>query len=108
MPQTVESLIPMSSREYHVTVSEQAREDFRDIISYTVQMWGEAQASLYGETINQAITALAVQPLSGKSDLAPYRYIRAGKHMLFYRMDGHSVIISRILHGKMDFSRHLA
>ncbi len=35
------------------------------------------------------------------------RCARAGKHYVFYRIEGDTVRVSRILHEKMDFSRHL-
>jgi toxin ParE1/3/4 len=70
-------------------------------------MWGEPQAFLYEKIIDQAITDIAKNPLSGKTDVSPYRYIRAGKHLVFYRLEQTSITIARILHSSMDFPRHL-
>jgi plasmid stabilization system protein ParE len=47
------------------------------------------------------------KPLMGNGDLPPYRHVRAGKHIVFYRLTGDKVQVSRILHSAMDFVRHL-
>jgi hypothetical protein len=36
-----------------------------------------------------------------------YLKFRAGEHVIFYRVDGDAIIIIRILHGRMDSTRHL-
>jgi toxin ParE1/3/4 len=98
----------MSSRKtYSLSLSDEAREDFRDILSYTIQMWGERQAEEYAAILHKALTAIEQNPLIGKGDLLPYRHVSAGKHIVFYRLTGNTVQVSRILHSAMDFVRHL-
>lgn len=98
----------MSSRKtYSLSLSDEAIEDFRDILSYTMQMWGEQQVEEYAAIVHKALTAIEQNPLTGKNDLPPYRHVRAGKHIVFYRVTGNDIYVSRILHSAMDFVRHL-
>ena len=98
----------MSSRKtYSLSLSDEAIEDFRDILSYTMQMWGERQVEEYATILHKALTAIEQNPLMGNGDLPPYRHVRAGKHIVFYRLTGDKVQVSRILHSAMDFVRHL-
>lgn len=98
----------MSSRKtYTLSLSDEAIEDFRDILSYTMQMWGEQQVDQYAAILDKALTAIQQNPLMGKADLPPYRHVSAGKHIVFYRLTGNKIQVSRILHSAMDFVRHL-
>ncbi len=98
----------MSSRKtYSLSLSNEAIEDFRDILSYTMQMWGEQQVEEYSAILHKALIAIEQNPLMGKGDLPPYRHVTAGKHIVFYRLTGSKVQVSRILHSAMDFVRHL-
>ncbi len=98
----------MSSRKtYSLSLSDEAIEDFRDILSYTMQMWGGQQVEEYSTILHKALIAIEQAPLMGKSDLPPYRHVTAGKHIVFYRLTGDKVQVSRILHSAMDFARHL-
>lgn len=103
-----ESLRLMSSRKtYSLSLSDEAIGDFRDILSYTMQMWGEQQVEEYATILHKALAAIEQNPLIGKDDLPSYRHIRAGKHVVFYRVTRDKVQVSRILHSAMDFVRHL-
>ncbi len=107
-PRREESPRLMSSRKtYSLSLSNEAIEDFRDILSYTMQMWGEQQVEEYSTILHKALIAIEQDPLMGKGDLPPYRHVRAGKHVVFYRLTGDKVKVSRILHSAMDFVRHL-
>ncbi|MDC8451095.1 MAG: type II toxin-antitoxin system RelE/ParE family toxin [Nitrospira sp.] len=98
----------MSSRKtYSLSLSDEAIEDFRDILSYTMQMWGERQVEEYATILHKALTDIEQDPLVGKGDLPPYHHVRAGKHVVFYRLTEDKVQVSRILHSAMDFVRHL-
>ena len=98
----------MSSRKtYSLSLSDKAIEDFRDILSYTMQMWGARQVEEYSTILHKALTAIEQDPLTGKGDLPPYRHVIAGRHVVFYRLTGNKVQVSRILHSAMDFVRHL-
>ena len=75
----------MSSRKtYSLSLSDKAIEDFRDILSYTMQMWGARQVEEYSTILHKALTAIEQDPLTGKGDLPPYRHVIAGKNMSFF------------------------
>ena len=97
----------MSARKYTLTLTHRARLDFQDILSHTLQMWGDRQLAEYKGLLDGALTLIQNTPETGQNDLPPYRYVRAGKHYIFYRIDGDTISVSRILHGSMDFIRHL-
>lgn len=97
----------MSSTKYQLTLSYAAREDFRDILSYTLQMWGDRQMEEYGSMLHAALIAIEQNPEIGKTNLPPYRYFKVAQHYIFYRLHKNNIAVSRILHGKMDFIRHL-
>ena len=97
----------MSSHKYHLVVTDEAKEDFKHILSFTRRVWGEQQADKYGNMLHRILGVIELTPEHGKSALPPCRYVRAGQHYIFYRLDGDTIFILRILHSKMDFSRHL-
>jgi len=107
MRQQAENLIPMSSPDFTLELSERAQLDFQDILSYTLQTWGEEQLVKYRDLIASSFTVLTKNPESGRGDIIPYRRYTAGQHFIFYRIEGTTVIIVRILHRRSDFLRHL-
>lgn len=93
-------------------LSRKAAEDLDRIWDYTVKEWSEEQAITYYRQIHQTVISLSSHTnISGR----PYEHIREGllgyhvnRHIIFYRKatDG-TILVSRILHEKMDFRRHL-
>ena len=98
----------MSSRKFSLELSSLAKRDFRDILSYTTQMWGERQLAEYKGVIDSSLNAIAENPDAGcqrgKSDL---QFRRAGQHLIFYQTIGETIFVVRILHGQMDIEFHL-
>jgi toxin ParE1/3/4 len=92
-------------------VSPRARADLEEIWDYTAERWGIDQAEIYVRLLQDAIETVADDPRKGRpcDDIrAGYRKYAAGSHMLFYRSAGAGGIdVVRILHGGMDFERHL-
>ncbi|MCT1685234.1 type II toxin-antitoxin system RelE/ParE family toxin [Corynebacterium appendicis] len=90
-------------------LKEQAVEDLRGIWSYSETQWGPAQAERYLRTLERQFAWIADHPTSGKlvPGISGYRQRAAGSHMIIYRLDGRGVIVVRVLHQKMDPSRHL-
>jgi plasmid stabilization system protein ParE len=70
-------------------------------------MWGDQQVDKYGDLLHNTLRAIELNPEIGKADLPPYRYVRAGQHYVFYKLDSDTISVFRILHSKMDFTRHL-
>lgn len=97
----------MSFRKYHLELTERTKGDFLDILSYTLQTWGEQQLGEYRSILNDTLNAIGQEPEAGKKYSPPYRYIKAGKHVVFYHIIGDKVLVSRILHSAMDFVMHL-
>lgn len=93
--------------DYYLVLSDEAKEDFRDILQYTLQEWGERQMQRYVDILNTAFLEIETNPLKGKKDFPPYRFVRAKDHYIFYRIENKTIVVSRILHGAMNFLRHL-
>ena len=85
-------------------LSRLAESDLEGIADYTVDAWGAAQAIRYIDGLLECCERVARSPLLGRScrKIGPgYRRIEQGKHVLFYRLSGEEVLISRILHQDM-------
>ncbi len=76
---------------------------------YTLEKWGEAQRAKYAALIYSALKKLVSFPAFGhkRPDLSPdHRAYKIGHHFIIYRIVGHEIQISRILHESMDFQRY--
>ena len=68
------------------------------------------QAEDYIRLLQNAIETVAEDPRRGRpcdEIRKGYRKYVAGSHMIFYRKAKSGIDIVRILHGRMDFERHL-
>lgn len=107
---------------WRVRLSAAAEDDFRNILRWTSERFGEAQARRYAGTLMQAIQALRAGPEApgsrrrdeispGLMTLHVARGGRKGRHMAAYRIgpsaDPPTIDILRILHDSMDLSRHV-
>ena len=93
-----------------LVVSAAARADLRAIARYTERKWTPAQAKTYLGLLARGFAQLARRPKLGKTreDIAPgYRSLPVGRHLIFYRLDGKTVVIVRVLHQSMDSRLHL-
>lgn len=93
-------------------LSKLAEKDLSGIWRYTLDTWSREQADKYVTGLLKAMEDISKAPASvGR----PYEHVRTGyrkflwgKHVIFYKISGDgSVFISRVLHEKMDFDRHL-
>ena len=97
--------------------SPRARRDIAEVIHYTVERWGLDQAREYANLIEEALVAIATNPVRGQArdDVRPgLRSLhirqrgRPARHVLFYRTNAAgSVEVVRFLHDAMDFAQHL-
>ena len=55
----------MSPPKPVLELADLAKSDFRDILSYTWQMWGDLQMDVYQDIIDQALRAIASDPKKG-------------------------------------------
>lgn len=107
------------SRNWIVRLTHQAELDVLDIAKWTAEQFGALQADQYLETISQALEALTNGPetagVKNRNELAPgictlhiARYGRKASHFVVFRVSEEQVLdILRILHDRMDLSRHI-
>ncbi|PRZ42715.1 toxin ParE1/3/4 [Antricoccus suffuscus] len=87
-----------------------ARHDLSGIWDYTAEHWDQAQAEKYVLEIKAAIERIAADPERGRSCdeiRRSYRRYGIGSHLVFYRESTDTVDVIRILHQRMDPTRHL-
>ena len=92
-----------------VLLTPRARGDIDDIWEFSVGRWGADRAVAYVREIGAVLSAIGEDPEGGQrcDTIRPgYFRRRAGAHVVFYRV-AESVVVVRILHGRMDFMRHL-
>lgn len=92
-------------------LSKLAEEDLMAIAAYSKKHWGKLIAKHYINALHICFESLSRTPQLGKSRDAiklGYLSMNEGSHVIFYKLtaDNHVVIV-RILHQRMDFSRHL-
>ena len=100
----------MSRRKFDLAFSVSAESDIDDILAYTLINWGERQLSEYKKILEAALKAIEKNPKVGRirDDLRrEYRSYHFGKHLIFFRIEGTTVFISRVLHERRDFARGL-
>ncbi|MEW5424581.1 type II toxin-antitoxin system RelE/ParE family toxin [Amorphus sp. 3PC139-8] len=95
------------SRKY--LIRPKAEEDLRDIGRYTRKTWGREQTRRYLRAIHDKLQRLSETPEIGaaRDEIAEgYRSARVGHHLVFYRIDGDTVVV-RVLHESMDLQCRL-
>ena len=110
------------TRNWTVRLTAAAEADFAEILRWTVDQFGEAQARIYAETISAALNDLAAGPtivgaskrddiLKGIITLHVARKGRKGRHFVMFRVgrtpDRDVIEVLRLLHDAMDLQRHL-
>lgn len=84
--------------------------DLQSLRSYTLETWGGAQEQRYLDALWKKFEEILADPARWRQreDLFPGCRIAAqGKHVILFRVEGSVLQIVRILHGAMDFPRHL-
>jgi len=87
-----------------------ARADIAGIWRYTAQRWDPDQAYRYIRELQRVIETIARDPSKGRRcDDVRAGYLRypAGTHVVFFRRAQDTTIVVRVLHQRMDFTRHL-
>ncbi len=110
---------PAGPRTWAVLLAEAAEADFRDIVRWTTEQFGDAQARVYAETLSAAIESLAGGPTvvgaRSRDDIAKGLFAlhvgRKGSHFVMFRIgkdrERACVEVLRLLHEAMDLARHL-
>jgi toxin ParE1/3/4 len=84
--------------------------DLRSIHTYTLERWGPAQEAIYLDRMWTKFESLLAdsRPYRFRPDLFPGCQIAAeGKHVILFRVQHSTLQVVRVLHGAMDFKRHL-
>ena len=112
----------MGGSSWTVRLSAAAETDYRQILRWTMENFGSAQARSYADTLSSALNALSAGPaIIGVKDrpeignnirtLHVARNGRKGRHFVMFRVgsiQGRDVIdVLRLLHDSMDLERHL-
>lgn len=112
----------MAENTWTVRLSAAAEVDFRQILRWTVENFGSAQARVYADTLSSALKALSAGPSvigvkerpeigSNIWTLHVARNGRKGRHFIMFRVTGAQdskvIDVLRLLHDSMDLERHL-
>lgn len=87
-----------------VRYSAAAEADLFSIGAYTLQTWGEAQASHYLSSLEDCCERLARNPMLGRAcdEIRPgLRRMPEGRHVIFYQRKVRGIFVVRILHAGM-------
>lgn len=87
-----------------------AQRDLSSIWDYTEERWDALQAETYAIEIQAAIERIADRPDRGRpcdEVRTGYRRYAVGSHLVFYVDTGSGIDVIRILHQRMDPTRHL-
>ena len=86
-----------------------AEDDLYKIISTTINSWGNEQAKEYAQNIDTALIKLAQYPDFGRERNEVYNGAKSfpvEKHIVFYQVSDNGIDVARILHQRMDPSKH--
>lgn len=101
------------SRAYRLDILPPAQAELEEIAQIHLALSGPKAARDITDKIYAAMDQLTLFPLSGPAvrdeqlGAAGYRYILAGKYLIFYRPLGDSVVIYHIAHGSTDYPKLL-
>ncbi len=84
--------------------------DLDQIWRYSAESWGEERADIYLAAIRDTLLLLSHNPGLARNagDIRPglMKY-GAGSHVLYFRVRADAIVVTRILHSRMDAGRHL-
>lgn len=89
-------------------LTEAAKNDLREISTYTKKTWGREQEKIYRETIRVALRVIAKNPAIGlkREEVAKgLRSFPVGQHIAYYIEKKGTIEVARILHPAMDKER---
>jgi toxin ParE1/3/4 len=91
-------------------LSPAAERDLEAIWIYTAQHWSVEQAHRYTDFLTAAFAELAQSPKMAPAcdHIRPgYRRRSVEQHVIYFRITNYGIAVIRILHERMDVSRHL-
>ncbi len=93
-----------------VELTDAAARDIEQILDRSVVDFGLHQTELYYHSLKNCLELLGENPNMGSSadDIRPgYRRFAHESHVVFYQDTGRGVLIVRVLHKRMDISKHI-
>lgn len=90
-------------------ISKEAEQDVEEIAQYTQQTWGNEQMAKYLRGLNNAFHFLAENPQINHEHQElnpPARIHHYKQHIILYVLTDESVLITRVLHQRMDIGTH--
>jgi toxin ParE1/3/4 len=96
--------------KYRLVLTNEASDDYQDILLYTLERWGQKQEQIYDDLLDNALTSIRENPKIGRrlpKLPSRYRAYHVGRHYIIYREEGEDIVVFRILHDQMDLARHL-
>ena len=94
---------------FTLNLSREAYDDLIHIQHYTYAEHGEKQWQAYSKKLDEALRFIQHHPKSGhvRDDL-PTAYLawNVEQHLLIYRIEKNFIFLVRVLHGRMNFTRH--
>jgi len=100
-------------RSYKLDILPPAQAELEEIARVHMALSGPNSARNITDKIYAAMEQLTMFPLSGppvkdeQLSAAGYRYILAGKYLVFYRPFGDTVVVYHIAHGATDYPKLL-
>lgn len=100
-------------RSHKLDILPPAQAELEEIARVHTALSGPSSARGITDKIYAAMEQLTVFPFSGppvrdeQLRAAGYRYILAGKYLIFYRLFGDTVVIYHIAHGSTDYPKLL-
>jgi toxin ParE1/3/4 len=94
--------------EYRLSPAAEA--DLEAIWLYSAQTWGVEQADRYIDLLSSGFADLAQLPQMAHAcdHLRPgYRRWRVERHVVYFRLADYGIAVIRVLHDRMDATRHL-
>ena len=88
-----------------------AAADLQSIRDYTIETWGPEQERIYLDSMWDRFEEILKDPdrWRRREDLFPgCQIVAQEKHVILFRIKGKVIQVVRILHGAMDFKRHVS
>jgi toxin ParE1/3/4 len=118
--------VAKSNAEQKIVLSPAARQDIRDILTWSVDRFGVSAAGRYRALLTQALRDLGIDPLRPGSRMRPElhesartyhlyfsranmegRRVITPRHFILYRIRPAGLEVGRILHESRELARHL-
>ena len=91
-------------------LTEIAQADLASIRRYSMRTWGRDQTGKYMDALRDTMKGLlrGTVVTRARDDLLPgIQMAASGRHSIFFQADDSHVLVLRVLHGSMDYGRHL-